>query len=204
MEWAAGLGILTDVRFHKWESLLSAPRPGEHLPLTRAFDHYGRALAYQTTGKPADARREAAAFEAARAKVPAETMVGAFNAAAPVLEMAGHLIAGQLAGTADEAVAHLEKAVAAQDAFNYDEPEPWPWSVRETLGAVLLKAGRHADAEKVFRVDLEKNPGSGRTLFGLLKSLEAQHKSAEATLVRREFERAWKNATEALSVESLF
>ena len=67
----------------------------------------------------------------------------------------------------DEAVAHLEMAAAAQDALTYDEPEPWPWSVRETLGAVLLKAGRAAEAEKVFRTDLEKNPASGRTLFGL-------------------------------------
>ena len=204
MEWAAGLGILTDVRFHKWDARLAAPRPAEHLPLTRAFDHYARALALHATGRTADAGREAAAFEAARAKVPAETMVVAFNAAAPVLDMASHLLRGQLAGTTDEAVAHLEKAAAAQDAFNYDEPEPWPWSVRETLGAVLLKAGRNAEAEKVFRVDLEKNPGSGRTLFGLLKSLEAQKKTAEATLVKREFERAWKNATSPLTVELLF
>jgi tetratricopeptide (TPR) repeat protein len=204
MEWAAGLGILTDVRFHKWEALLAAPRPAESLSLTRTFDHYARALAYRATGKVSDARAEAAAFEAARGKLPAETMIGAFNPAAPVLEMASHLLAGQLAGTTDEAVAHLGKAAAAQDAFNYDEPEPWPWSARETLGAVLLKAGRNAEAETVFRADLEKNPGSGRTLFGLFKSLEAQKKTAEAALVKREFDRAWKNATSALSVDLLF
>jgi tetratricopeptide (TPR) repeat protein len=204
IEWAVGLGILTDVRFHKWDKLLAAPRPGANLPLTRAFDHYARALAYHATGKAGDAQREAAAFEAARAKVPPETLVATFNGAGPVLEMVSHLLAGQLAGTTAEAVAHLEKAVAAQDAFTYDEPEPWPWSVRETLGAVLLKAGRNADAEKVFRVDLQKNPGSGRTLFGLLTSLDAQKKTAEATLVKREFERAWKDATSPLTVELLF
>ena len=204
MEWAAGLGILTDVRFHKWDAMLARPRPGETRPLTRAFDHYARALAYHQTGKTAEATREAAAFEATRAKMPAETMVGGFNAAGPVLEMVSHLLAGQLAGTTDEAVAHLEKAVGAQDALNYDEPEPWPWSVRETLGAVLLRAGRNAEAERVFRADLEKNPGSGRTLFGLMKSLEAQTKTAEAALVNREFERAWKNATSPLTVDLLF
>ena len=111
------------------------------------------------TGKAVDARAEAAAFESTRAKVPAETLVVAFNNGPTVLAMVSHLLQGQLAESVDQAVAHLEMAAAAQDALKYDEPEPWPWSVRETLGAVLLKAGRAAEAEKVFRTDLEKNPG---------------------------------------------
>lgn len=204
MEWAVGLGLLTDVRFHKWDKILAAPRPGADRPLTRAFGHYARALAFRYTGKAAEAKQEAAQFDAARTSLAEETLIGMFNPASVVLEMASHLLAGQLAANTDEAVAHLEKAAAAQDAFRYDEPEPWPWSARETLGAVLLEAGRHAEAEKVFRLDLEKNPGSGRALFGLLASLEAQQKSAEAALVRREFERAWAKATSPLSVEALF
>jgi tetratricopeptide (TPR) repeat protein len=204
MEWAVGLGLLTDIRFHKWDRILAAPRPGADRPLTRAFDHYARALAYHSTGKSAEAAKEAAQFVVARKALAAETVIGMFNPAGTVLEMTSDLLAGQLASNADEAIAHLEKAVAAQDAFRYDEPEPWPWSVRETLGAVLIKAGRYSQAEKVFRVDLEKNPGSGRALFGLLTSLEAQQKAAEAALIRREFERAWAKATSALSVEALF
>ena len=204
MEWAVGLGLLTDVRFHKWDRILAAPRPGADRPLTRAFDHYARALAHRYTGKPVEAKQEAAQFDVVRKGLVEETLIGMFNPASVVLEMASHLLAGQLAASTDEAVAHLEKAVAAQDAFRYDEPEPWPWSVRETLGGVLLQAGRHAEAEKVFRLDLEKNPGSGRALFGLLTSLEAQQKSAEAAFVRREFERAWAKATAPLSVQLLF
>jgi tetratricopeptide (TPR) repeat protein len=204
MEWAVGLGLLTDIRFHKWDRILAAPRPGADRPLTRAFDHYARALACHATGKSAEAAKEAAQFDVARKALAAETVIGMFNPAGTVLEMTSHLLAGQLASNTDEAVAHLENAVAAQDAFRYDEPEPWPWSARETLGAALLQAGRHAQAEKVFRLDLEKNPGSGRALFGLLTSLEAQQKSAEAALVRRECERAWAKATSPLSVERLF
>ena len=109
-----------------------------------------------------------------------------------------------MAESVDQSVAHLQMAAAAQDALTYDEPEPWPWSVRETLGAVLLKAGRAAEAEKVFRTDLEKNPGSGRTLFGLTMSLDAQGRTAEAAIVRREFDDAWKQATSPLSVDALF
>ena len=204
VEWALALPTLAHVRFHKWDAILAAPRPPESQPLAQSFDHYARALALQMTGKPAEARVETAAFETARGKVPAETLVVSFNNGPAVLALVSHLLHGQVAGTVDEAVKHLEMAAAAQDALNYDEPEPWPWSVRETLGAVLLKAGRAADAEKVFRADLEKNPASGRTLFGLTKSLEAQGRTAEAAIVKREFDAAWKQATSPLNVDALF
>jgi tetratricopeptide (TPR) repeat protein len=204
VEWAAALPTLTDVRFHKWDAILAAPRPAASLTLVTAFDRYARAVAYQQTGKAAEAKAEAAAFEAARGKVTPETLVVSFNNAPAVLSMVSHLLQGQLAGDVDSSVKHLEMAVAEQDAFNYDEPEPWPWSVRETLGAVLLTAGRGAEAEKVFRTDLEKNPASGRTLFGLLKSLEAQGRTAEAAIIKREFDAAWKQATSTLTVAALF
>jgi tetratricopeptide (TPR) repeat protein len=204
VEWALSLSTLAHVRFHKWDAILSAPRPPASQALSRALDHYARALALKMSGRAADARAEATAFEAARAQVPEETMVVSFNTAPPVLAMVSHLLQGQMADDVDRAVSHLEQAAAAQDALNYDEPEPWPWSVRETLGAVLLKAGRAAEAEKIFRVDLANNPASGRTLFGLMKSLEAQGKTAEAALVQREFDVAWKQATSPLNVETLF
>jgi tetratricopeptide (TPR) repeat protein len=204
VEWALALPTLAHVRFHKWDVILAAPRPPDSQPLAQSFDRYARALALQMTMKSAEARAEAAAFETARGKVPAETLVVSFNNGPTVLAMVSHLLQGQLAGSVDEAVTHLEMAAAAQDALNYDEPEPWPWSVRETLGAVLLKAGRAVEAEKVFRADLEKNPASGRTLFGLTKSLEAQGRTAEAAIVQREFDEAWKQATSPLSVDALF
>lgn len=204
VEWALALPALTHVRFHKWDAILTAPRPPASQSLAQSFDHYARALALRMTGKPAEARAEAASFEQSRAKVTPETLVVSFNNGPTVLAMVSHLLQGQLAGSVDDAVKHLEMAVSAQDALTYDEPEPWPWSVRETLGAVLLKAGRAVDAEKVFRLDLFKNPGSGRTLFGLAASLEAQGRKAEAAIVTREFTEAWKQATSPLSVDALF
>jgi len=117
--------------------------------------------------------------------------------------MLSHLLQGQLAASVDESIPHLQAAVAAQDALHYDEPAPIPWSVRETLGAVLLDAGRAQEAEQVFRADLAKNARSGRSLFGLMSSLALQHRDAEAALVRREFEQAWRLATSPLTVEAL-
>ena len=204
VEWALALPTLAHVRFHKWETILAAPRPPASRALATAFDCYARAIALRMTGRPAEARAESEAFQAARARVTDETMVVSFNPAPAVLAMVGHLLQGQLAEDADEAIGHLEEAARAQDGFAYDEPEPWPWSVRETLGAALLKAGRAVDAEKVFRADLANNPGSGRTLFGLMKSLEAQGRAVEAASVQREFQAAWERATSPLTLETLF
>jgi len=202
-EWVMSLQTLSHVRFHKWDAILSTPRPPESQTLTTAFDAYARALALQMTGKKAEAAAEAAAFEGARAKVKDEMLVVSFNNGPMVLAMLSHLLQGQIAATTDAAVPHLQAAVAAQDAFHYDEPAPIPWSVRETLGAVLLEAGRAPEAEQVFRADLAKNARSGRSLFGLMSSLTAQKRDAEAALVKREFEQAWRLATSPLTVDAL-
>ena len=52
----------------------------------------------------------------------------------------------------------------------------WQIPMREALGAALLAAGQPAEAEKVFRADLERNPRNPRSLFGLAESLKAQGK----------------------------
>ena len=73
--------------------------------------------------------------------------------------------------------------------------------MRESLGGELLRDGQPAEAEKVFRADLEKNPRNPRSLFGLMESLIAQKKTADADWVHREFQAAWKNADVTLRVE---
>ena len=77
------------------------------------------------------------------------------------------------------------------------------YPVRESLGAALMLNGQPAQAESVFRADLEQYPRNPRSLFGLLKSLEAQNKISDAEWVRREFEAAWKNADVTLELGDL-
>jgi tetratricopeptide (TPR) repeat protein len=94
-------------------------------------------------------------------------------------------------------------AFSAQDALAYDEPPPWYGSVRETLGTALVADHRAAEAEKIFREDLARNPGSGRSLFGLWKSLEAQKKTGEAEIARKDYETAWKGADAPMTLADL-
>ena len=98
----------------------------------------------------------------------------------------------------------MRQAVALEDALTYSEPPDWYYPpTRESLGGALFAGGEHAEAEKVFRAELERNRRNGRALFGLAESLRAQGKTYAAALVRQEFERAWKNADTQLKIEDL-
>jgi len=114
-----------------------------------------------------------------------------------VLRIAAESLAGELAaeqGKYDQAIAHLETAVRLQDALSYTEPDDWHYPVRHSLAAVLLQAGRAAEAEIVYWQDLREHPKNGWALFGLAQALRAQGKIEQAKAIEADFRTAWANA----------
>ena len=85
----------------------------------------------------------------------------------------------------------LRSAVALEDALHYDEPPPWSLPTRHVLGAMLLEMERPAEAEVVYRADLEIYPENGWSLRGLSRALAEQGKPEEAAAVEARFQRAW-------------
>lgn len=194
------------VQFGDWEGILAAPQPAGDLKITTALWHFNRAVALAATGKLAEAKREQAQFAAARQSVPTDAPFGMVNTAGDALQVAEHVLSARLAeaaGDAEAAESHLRQAVAIQDRMAYEEPEPWPISVRQNLGGALLRAGKAVEAEAEFRQDLKKYPRHGRSLFGLQQALEKQGRAHEAAIVKRQFEEAWKYADVTLSVDTL-
>jgi tetratricopeptide (TPR) repeat protein len=127
--------------------------------------------------------------------VPADAKM-AINKAHKVLPVAEHALAGEIAyqkGNVDEAVTELTKAVELEDQLQYIEPPDWVWPVRHTLGAVLVSAGRYAEAEKVYRDDLKEWPENGWSLYGLLTCLKAKN-SPEVADVDARFRKVWADA----------
>jgi hypothetical protein len=181
------------LRFHRWNDVLNLPAPDEKRLLTRTFRHFARAVALAAQGKTKEAEGERQSFEALRRQFPADAPF-AVNPAEKVLAVAAAVLDARLAPDVKTAIRHWERAVQLQDALAYGEPPDWYYPIRESLGAALLRDGRAADAEAVFRADLKRNRRNGRSLLGLAESLTAQKKTADAAMVRLEFERAWQQA----------
>jgi tetratricopeptide (TPR) repeat protein len=106
-------------------------------------------------------------------------------------------------GRDDEATGILREAVAKEDQLAYDEPADWFFPARHILGAVLIRAGRGADAEAVYRDDLSRHPNNGWALYGLAQALHMENRSAEALAAQQQFDTAWKNA-DVILVASAF
>jgi tetratricopeptide (TPR) repeat protein len=114
-----------------------------------------------------------------------------------LLAIANHLLAGEILyreGKAELAIAELRKAAAIEDMLRYSEPPDWIHPIRHALGATLLKEKRAAEAEKVYREDLVRQPNNGWSLFGLAQSLHLQNKHAEAAAMDAKFAEVWKDA----------
>jgi len=194
------------LRFDRWTDVLASPAPPTGQRVSTALYHYARALAYAATKDAASAGREQQAFREAVAGIPRDMPLGVLNNAGAIFDIASAVVDARVAaanGDRGSAIAHWKRAVEGQDRLAYDEPPSWYYPVRESLGAALLQDGQAAEAERVFRKDLELNPGNGRSLFGLWRSLETQNKSADAAAVRQQFDAAWKSADVKLTIDDL-
>ena len=78
-----------------------------------------------------------------------------------------------------EAFTAIQKAILAEDSLIYAEPNLWMLPARQYLGAFLLTLKKPKEAEKVYREDLQWNPGNGWSLLGLYQALKAQQKNGE-------------------------
>ena len=117
--------------------------------------------------------------------------------ASHVLNLASHALHGEIEeakGKLDAAIVHYNVAIQLQDTLNYTEPPDWSQSMRLYLGAVLIDAGRAAEAEAVYRKDLEWNQQNGWATFGLFQALQAQGKTQEAVIAERQYQSFFRNA----------
>jgi tetratricopeptide (TPR) repeat protein len=184
--------------------MLREAEPKDKTASMHAFYRYARGLAFAGLGKTRDAQAESERMIAICGRIP-ENETFMINPARNVLAIGIEDLQARIArarGDAETEIAHLRKAVELQDQLRYMEPPEWHYSMREALGGALLRAGRAAEAEAVFRKDLDINPRSGRSLFGLIEALKAQNKPG-VEWVKREFADAWKHSAMSLEVAAL-
>jgi tetratricopeptide (TPR) repeat protein len=183
--------VLTLTTFGRWDDVLAEPLPPAGMRFPAALAHYARGVAYAAKGDFANARVELDTVTAIDASTPADA-----DYKVPI-SIAVHALMGEIAtrnGQANEGVAHFQQALAIEDKGLYFEPPKWYYPIRQSLGAALLKAGRNAEAEAVYREDLKRFPENGWSLYGLAAALKAQGRTADAAAAEGRFAKAWADA----------
>lgn len=194
------------LRFNKWEDVLKLKPFPEKMNLSNTLLHFAKAYALTALNRMEEAKKEQILFLEGKAKFSVETTYG-YNHASMVSDIAEQQLNAKIAysqGEIQPTIDFLKKAIHLQDTLNYNEPADWYYSIRESLGGVLLAERRYAEAAKVFKEDLNIHPRNGRSLLGLAESLKAQKKEADAFWVQREFETAWKHSSQPFTVAELF
>jgi tetratricopeptide (TPR) repeat protein len=196
--------LMVDLRFHRWDEILKVEEPRAERKMLHAFWRFSRAMALAGQGKLDEAAAERAQFESLRPTVPAESRYLINNKASDIIALAAATLDAHFAwarGEKEKSIQEWRRAVELESTLQYDEPPPWFYPVRESLGAALLRSGQAKEAEVVFREAIAGQPRDGRLLFGLLQTLRAQERDSEAALVEQQFNAAWTNATMELRKE---
>ena len=160
----------TLVRFEKWDELLD----GKTLilydkPREATWYYWARGLAHSFKGQGAEA--EASLSEMRKSL---ETLKGGSKSVPPQLEAARVELEGHIAarsGKPEKGLELLRRAARMEDELIYTEPPAYPRPVLEGLGKTALVLGSFTAAESAYRNVLEREPGSGRALWGIAQAL---------------------------------
>ena len=200
--------LAVEIRFHHWNEILKMPQPDAAMKTATVFWHFGRGLALAGTGKTANAEAEYKIVSDAEEATPPDVIfqMPINNKAKDIMKIAKDVLGAKIAIAKKDnpsAVSMLRDAVAIQDTLKYGEPPDWFYPVRESLGAALLMNGDVAEAEKVFRDDLDRNLRNPRSLWGLHQALLMEKNDYDAGFIQKQFDASWKGGNAALKLEDL-
>ena len=198
--------LVTLVRFQKWDRVLKYPQPDADMVVTTGFWRLARGLAYSEMKRTEEAEVELSSLRQLGRNIRADAGFGN-NPAAPLFTIADQLLTGEIALTRGDqkvGIESLRRAVIAEDQIIYDEPSDWDLPTRDWLGRALLKSGDYVGAEVVYREAIAKRPRDGRSLFGLAEALNKQGKTSSASLVKKEFDKAWTGSDTKLTTDVFY
>src|SRR5262245_6244345 len=193
-------------QFSTPDAILALPDPGDAIPYVKAMWHYARGVAFAAQRNFDAATNEALAIEAIERTADLSLLKGGGVPASEVMRLTRTVIAGRVAQTRGEfsaAIAQFEEAAALQDALPYTEPPYWYYPVRQTLGAVLLQAGKLAEAEEQFGRALKRAPSNGWSYYGLAQVHKARGNAAAASDAEAQLAKTWVGDRGLLQISNL-
>lgn len=181
--------VLTRVRLGQWEAIDTHVDPAHQRgteTYLRALTQFANGMAYAARGDVAAAGAALASSQrSAREVQRAGLTLKGINRASTVLSVAEPLLQSAIAtarGDLSSAVRYARAAVAAEDRLITDDPPVWVVPARHALGAALMRAGRAAEAEQVYRADLRRYPHNGVSAAGLAAA-ERKLRSSRASFL---------------------
>jgi tetratricopeptide (TPR) repeat protein len=197
VEYFVPIPLLAYARFAEWDAILDETAPPESWPYASAMWHYTQGLAHVAKGDLDKAESDLSAVDEILAGDLIDTreilfVLGRSNSAVARDELAARIELAR--GNAESGIDLLRAAIEKEDALPYVEPPYWYYPIRQRLGAALLQTNAPAEAEEVFRRDLEIYKHNGWSLYGLHQSLLAQGREDEARQVEAQFNAIWQAA----------
>lgn len=194
------------VKLSMWDTILSLTPPANDLVYPAAIWHYAKGMAFLGKHDLSNAQKEMDSVNKLAADTTLQHLtVWGINTTADLVNIAAKVLSAGMAWQkkeTDKAISLLKEAVAIEDNLNYNEPPDWFFSVRHHLGAILLKAGKYDEAEKVYKQDLKNWRKNGWALMGLYNTLSLQGRKKEAEKIHTDFVEAWKHADLKITASS--
>lgn len=179
--------VLVAVRFGQWDSAAAVLPPDPRFRYPTGVWHYGQGWAQLRRGDLDSAALHRDSVETIALQLVGDTISN--NPATDLLRIQRLTLAGEILaarGRYPEAIAKLDSAVWMQDRLNYDEPPPFFYPARHSLGAVLVESGVRANADsavQVYLTDLghrgkrdysvKRNPDNAWAYVGMANAMRA-------------------------------
>jgi tetratricopeptide (TPR) repeat protein len=193
-------------QFAEPKAILAMPAADPRLPYAAGIRHYARGVAYARLRDRTGFDREMAAMESLRTSGELKGLIDQGVPAGDLLMLAELVARGRFAsaqGRLDEAITFYRRAAEIEGSIPYQEPAYWYYPVKQSLGAALFRAGRHAEASDAFRGALAQTPNNGWALYGLGRSEAAQGHKLEAAAANKALSKAWIGDARWLRMERL-
>ena len=182
------------VQYSTPDEILALDDPGTDVPFIRGIWHYARGEAFAKKGEADKARGEAEAISHILATADLSGLVDNAVPGPGILQVAQLTVTARAAaaeGDLESAVEAMEEAVALQDMLPYTEPAFWYYPSRQTLGAMVLRAGDAHRAEQLFMQALTEVPANGWAMAGLAEAYSAKGDKTAAKYAKALLKRSW-------------
>jgi tetratricopeptide (TPR) repeat protein len=152
--------------FGRHADVLREPLPPATLRVATGLAHFARGMSAAALRRGREARLALDSVRAVSREMTAYPVE-------PVMRIAERVLAAEISlrdRVPSAAIGPLTQAMEIEDAMTYMEPPYWHQPVRHYLAEALIQAGRAAEAERLYREDLERFPRNVWSERGLLRA----------------------------------